>query len=113
MFFLLGKNIDIVIMVKKTYRNYPRKQEDSFFFRSSKINEDIITGEKLSSIYLANMELVYWSVRSPSSRGDNRVREVEGGNRYFRPLQVSLIIREHENLSNNITIIEEHLPLKK
>ena len=29
--FLLGKNIDIVIMVKKTYRNYSRKQEDSFF----------------------------------------------------------------------------------
>ena len=64
--FMLG---NIVIMVKKTYRNYPRKQEDSFFFRSSKINEDIITGEKLSSIYLANKELVYCSVRSYSSRG--------------------------------------------
>ena len=29
--FLLGKNIDIENMVKKTNRNYPRKQEDSFF----------------------------------------------------------------------------------
>ena len=33
---------------------------------------DIMTGEKLSSILLANMELVYWSVRS-SVGGDGDV----------------------------------------
>ena len=50
---------------------------------------DIMTGEKLSSIQLANMELVHWSVRSSNRRG-GRQRGWKGGNRYFSPLQVSL-----------------------
>ena len=43
------------------------------------------------------MELVYWSVRSSRRGGGDGVKGVDGGNRYFRPLQVSLI-REEENV---------------
>ena len=53
------------------------------------------------------MELIYWSVRSSSRSGGDGVKGVEGGNRYFIPLRVSLF-REQENLakdpSNNIFI---------
>ena len=38
---------------------------------------DIMTGVKLSSIKLANMELVYWSVFHPLEGGGNGVKEVE------------------------------------
>ena len=37
---------------------------------------DIMPGEKLSSIYLANMELIYWSVCSFSRRGWDGVKGV-------------------------------------
>ena len=40
-----------------------------------------MTGGKLSSIEVANMELVYWSVRSYSIRGGDGVNVVEEGNR--------------------------------
>ena len=35
---------------------------------------DITTGEKLSSIQLANMKLIYWLVRSASRRGRGGVK---------------------------------------
>ena len=44
-----------------------------------RIYVDIMTGEKLSSFYPANIELVYWSVRSSSRRGVYGVKRVAGG----------------------------------
>ena len=49
-----------------------------------------MTGENFSLMELANMELVYWSVRSFSKTGEDRVKVVEGGSRYFSPLKDSL-----------------------
>ena len=47
-----------------------------YFIRKCLINNDgyiiyvdIMTGEKLSSIYIADMDITYWSVRSTSRRG--------------------------------------------
>ena len=45
-----------------------------------RIYVDILTGEKLLSIYVANMDITYWSVCSFSKRGGN---EVNGVDRYF------------------------------
>ena len=39
---------------------------------------DILTGEKLSLIGLANIELVYWSIRSSSWRGGDWVKGKKG-----------------------------------
>ena len=50
---------------------------------------DNLSGEKLSSILLANMELVYWSVHSSSKRGGDGVKRFEWGNSNFSPLKVS------------------------
>ncbi len=51
---------------------------------------DIMTGEKLSSFYVANKKLVYCSVRSSSRRGGDGVKgSWKGGNRYFSRLHVS------------------------
>ena len=47
---------------------------------------DIMTGEKLSPVQLANMELIYRSVR-PS------IKRLDEGYSYFRPLRVSLYQR--------------------
>ena len=41
-------------------------------------------------IELANIELVYWSVRSSSKRGVDGIRGVEEGNSYLSPLEVPL-----------------------
>ena len=69
-----------------------------------KIVVDILTGENLSSIQVANMDIFYWSVRSFSRRGGNGIGNV-----------VSLdscrfhVNRIHENLvqhpSNIISIL--------
>ena len=40
---------------------------------------DILTGKILSSIYLASMDITYWSVRSSSRRGGFGVKGVNGG----------------------------------
>ena len=58
-----------------------------------------MTWDNLSSIYLANKELVYWSVLSSSrTRGDG-VKGMEEGNGYFSPLQFLLYKgREYQNL---------------
>ena len=40
---------------------------------------DIINGEKLSSIKVANMDIIYWSVHSRSKRGGDRMKWVDGG----------------------------------
>ena len=53
---------------------------------------DIITGGKMSSLWVANMELVDCSVRSSSrSRGDE-IKEVVVGDHYFSQLQVLLFL---------------------
>ena len=54
-------------------------------------------GEKFSSIQDANMWLIYWSVRSSSSRGGDGLKSVDGGYRYLASC-VFHFIREHENL---------------
>ena len=43
------------------------------------VDNDILPGEDLSSIKLANMDLIYWSVLSSSRRGEDRVKGVDGG----------------------------------
>ncbi len=53
---------------------------------------DIMTGEKLSSIKLVNIELIYWSERSSSRWGGDWVNGVKGGI-FFGPLHVSLYYR--------------------
>ena len=62
-----------------------------------RIYVDIMTGKKLSSIELANLEQIFWSVRSSSLRGGDVVKGVDGGNRYVSPQQVSFY-QKHENL---------------
>ena len=54
---------------------------------------DIMTREILSSIYVATMEFIYWSVRSSSKMGGDGLKRVEGGGgyRYFSQLRVSLL----------------------
>ena len=54
------------------------------------VDVDIMTGKKLSSIKVANIEKIYWSVRS-SRRGKGGVHP------YFSHLQV-YSIRVHNNL---------------
>ena len=49
---------------------------------------DITTGDKLSSNKIANIELMYWSVRLSISRERDGVKEVEEENRYFSSLRV-------------------------
>ncbi len=65
---------------------------------------DILTGEILASISVANMDLTYWSGRSSNRRGGERVIGVHGEYLYFS----QLCIRLHEILvqhpSNNISI---------
>ena len=49
--------------------------KDKYFDNSAvkDINVDIMTGEKLSSILVANMDIIHWSVRSSSRREGNGV----------------------------------------
>ena len=56
-----------------------------------------MTWKKLSSIYVAKMELIYWSVRSSSRREWEGIKGVEGG-AFNLARSVFLIIREDENL---------------
>ena len=44
-----------------------------------KIYVDIITGEKLWTILVANIDIIYWSVRSSSKRGGDGVKGVDRG----------------------------------
>ena len=47
-----------------------------YYKSGCKIYLDIMTREKLSSIYVANMDITYWSVRSSSERVyDNLVQD--------------------------------------
>ena len=52
------------------------------------VDNDILPGEDLSSIKLANMDFIYWSVLSSSSRGDNGKKRMDWGFRYFSQLRV-------------------------
>ena len=45
---------------------------------------DMLTGENLSSILVVNMDLIYWSVLSSSSKGEYEVKGVD----YFSQLQI-------------------------
>ena len=40
---------------------------------------DIMTGEKLLSNKVANIDIIYWSVRSFSRRGGDWLKMVDGG----------------------------------
>ena len=51
---------------------------------------DILIGEKLSSIYVANMDIIYWPIRSSSRRGKDKIKRVDGGYHYFSQLPKSL-----------------------
>ena len=39
---------------------------------------DVMTGGKLSSIIVANMDIIYWSARSSSRKGGYGVKGVKG-----------------------------------
>ena len=68
---------------------------------------DILTVENLSLIQVANMDLIYWSVRLCSRRGGEGKRGWMGGN-VMLASQEYHIIRVYENLvqhpSNHISI---------
>ena len=53
-----------------------------------RIHVDVMTGDKLSSIFVAISPVMYWSFVHPVGRGGNWVKEVRGP--YFSPLQFSL-----------------------
>ena len=55
---------------------------------------NIMTGE---TIYVANMELIYWSVRSSNRRGGDGVNRVDGGIVILAYYKFHFI-REHDNL---------------
>ena len=72
------------ILITSIEKHHQKKYDDNiylitFSFKAKK-------GEKLLLIYLANKELVYWSVR-PSSR--------RGGDKFILACCVFLFIREH------------------
>ena len=58
---------------------------------------DIMTGGKLSSIWLANMKLIYWSVRSSGRRGGDEIKRVDGVIVILARCDFHFI-REYENL---------------
>ena len=69
---------------------------------------DILTRENLSSIQLANMNLIYLSVRSSSWRGRDEVKAGHGGGivvlascEYHCRLHANLV----QHPSNNISIV--------
>ena len=51
---------------------------------------DILTEKNLSSIYLANMDLIKWTVRLTSRRLKDGVNGDKGGYHYFSQLRSSL-----------------------
>ena len=59
---------------------------------------DILTRENLSSIYIANMDFIHWSVRLCSRKRDNEVKGVEGGGIVILASYECHSIRVHENL---------------
>ena len=65
---------------------------------------DILTRENQQSIQVANMDLIYLSVRSSSQRREDGENGVDGKYRYFNQLRV--LLNYHLNLvqhpSNNI-----------
>ena len=56
--------------------------------------------EKLSSIKLANMDLIYWSVRSSNRRGGDYVKIVDGEYHSFSQLRASLYHKYMKILCN-------------
>ena len=54
------------------------------------IHVDIMTGEKLSSIYVAIFPVIYWSVRSSSRRGGHDAKRGGWDDQATSKLQVSL-----------------------
>ena len=71
-------------------------------------NMDILTGQNLSSIKVANMDHIKCPVRSFSGRAGDWVKGVDGRYRYFSQLGLSLYHRVHDNLvqkpSNYVSI---------
>ena len=42
------------------------------------MNLDVLTGKKLTSFQVADMEIIYWSVRSSSRWGGDRIKVRDG-----------------------------------
>ena len=61
-----------------------------------------IDREKLSLIQVANMDLIYWSVRSYSRRGGDDVKEVNGVS-LFQPAAVITFLKSTFKSGNNIS----------
>ena len=59
---------------------------------------DILTRENLSSMYIANMDFIYWSVCLSSRKGSNDVKGMEGGGIVILASYECHFIRVHENL---------------
>ena len=62
-----------------------------------------MTGKKLSSIYVANMDITYWSVLPSNRSGGDGVKGMEGMYRYLARYEFHFI-RVHNNLVNNKSI---------
>ena len=78
---------------------------------------DILTGEYLSSINLAIMDLIYWSVGSSSRKGGDRLKGVNGVfvslasyEHYF--IGVDKNVEQHPSNYISITVLEKFLYLK-
>ena len=68
---------------------------------------DILTGENLSSIQVANMDLIYWLVRSPSWRRgivNWEERGGEGGVQLFQPAASMKIWKIIQVIINRLTL---------
>ena len=75
------------------------KKKDKYSTNGYRLYVDIMTGKKLSSIYVANMDITYWSVHSSSRRGGRGLgKGCRLEDRYFSQLQVSLYIKVYNNM---------------
>ena len=61
---------------------------------------DILTGKKLSSIKVANMDLIYWTVHLTSRRGEDWVKWMDMAYRYFSQREYHFI-RVYKNLEQD------------
>ena len=85
----------VINTLKKYIYGYFAFECNVIFINGYRMYLDIFTGEN----YLANMYLIYWSVRSSSRIGGERVK-VDGGYRYF-----SITLSEYMKMWCNIQVI--------
>ena len=68
------------------------------YLNGHRIYVDILTGENLSSIQVANMDPNYWSVRSNSERRGTEIKGVDRGNNFFQQAGSITLLQYVKNL---------------